>query len=1737
MIMKKMTVVFLAALALALTAFGASFARMRTYEGQFTDVPERSWYASDVAEAYELGFINGKSAAVMDPDGSVTVAEGISMVDRMHAIFFDKALPASGDSDRWYDEYVVFAKENGLIDGETFDGFDRPILRSEMACLITAALPEEQYPAVNDVTSIPDVDPAEPYFDDLMLLYRAGIVMGSDAYGTFLPNTRITRCEAAAVINRAALPEHRLHRTLLPEEEKREAVLLIDDYGLTSSTRGVTRLSSSWNYDDRSSDFVNLGGTTTNVLADTSHTGHMAIDRAFEPRKDGTLTLVTNVTLGTGAQNGARITFSGSDGKDVVNVEAINGVWNVNDVPTSLPAPVGGTGLAIFMDLDNKSGTLKTPDGTASFVFGDFTDFSRLTYATSDEGVFTFTPRSCRLSADFAIDEIFSIGFPQDGWEVDGAEVISTIGVSTYDNHYLIFEGSGSAIRSFSPISGKFVFETYFYLPDEASSASILLSENGKAAASIRLKNETLLAGGVQTAFKRNLWNILHIEGDTAEGNATLFLNGKPFGTVGLGTAGFDTLSLICEEARAAFDNIRLNRAYEYADYCPAPEKVETPDYTLIMSVCSLWHEGSHSGWDFVSPWDETTPLLGYYDEGLPESSDWNVKYMVEHGIDAQQYCWFTPAADNFSKVPIEHPRLYFDLHDGYFYGKYSDDVKFCILWENSNFSSAKMTFDEFKTYLWDYWVEYYFKDPRYLAIDGLAVFEVYRPDYFLTTFRSEARKVMDFMREDIKNYGYEGMIILFSDNAQNDQNASKLNDLGADGLMPYAWMEQSYLPSYLRQVNASALKLTEKMENLTFFPCIANGRSGMGWNNVRNPLSTLEQYDEILKDAKDVLASQHKGDEPWRRQLLYFSTWNEYAEGHWVAPAGLNGFGYADAWRAVFADDAMPHADTAPTIRQKARIGHLYQAERTPIRREFTEEAPQDAMPQNVVLHIGFDAGTNLESTWAYRFGTFEINKNTLHAVAVERDPIMRYKEAIKIDAASVPAVRVRMRTDTSSYSQLFFLREGEETWNDAGSVRVHVDPGSTLVDVLFDMTSCANWNGTVTAFRLDPIDGTGSLDIESIDFLGYAEDQQTAAVIVDGIDLHIPREYERRTDTELYVAADPATGIFTCLNLYHRFNRWTGELLVKNAADTTVLFTVGSDKAIVNGEEVTLERPFDKYDGLPMLPLCWLCDVCGIAYECMPNAYLLDVRGVDFGKLIAERKSYEWDFNIAKDTENWTNAGSTLTVSGGEAQMTATPASHSRSTGYDPSMTLKNTAFRAEDYASLEVRMAYELFPNVNPDFVHDSVSLYFTTDTDTIMDEAKSIKVKFDDARPDGDGYSVFTFDLTAQPLWNSLVTSIRFDPSNNNGFYRIDYIRLIPGKNAAAATGQQARKYTPRVVPSLLDADAKPIYALEFDGADSDKVHFYNINADKIAEADGMLTIEAAAGSRDPQMYFAVDAPLDDAGKYNLVVVRFRKKAQNEGSTELYYKANGADSYSTAMQVSEQLSNCAMDEDGFYTVEFDLRPSTSWKGLVEGLRFDPVNVETAMEIDFVRFYRLGEAAEQPDEPDNTDTAFVLKPKKAEAPEDYDLVAAFDFDDVGELSGFSDGTHGRMTWRDGHVVYAGNPGDRDPQFVLKTVPVSISDALRFDSIVLRFGMAKPVNFKTTCFFKTDTMSAYDQQHSVSVAVTPEEADEDGYFSVVLDMTSNDKWEGSLVSIRFDPADAENTFYFDSVAFCQHR
>ena len=150
--------------------------------------------------AYWTDFIRGLR---FDPTNN----NGIFYVDY---IVFSKS--EKGDNSKWYDMYVDYALDNGIIEKHDYTSkdYNRGITRGELCSLFASALPEEYFNPINDIEKIPDVDMYSNEADVYLALYNAGIILGSDEIGTFNPRSNIRRSETAAIINRVALPENRV---------------------------------------------------------------------------------------------------------------------------------------------------------------------------------------------------------------------------------------------------------------------------------------------------------------------------------------------------------------------------------------------------------------------------------------------------------------------------------------------------------------------------------------------------------------------------------------------------------------------------------------------------------------------------------------------------------------------------------------------------------------------------------------------------------------------------------------------------------------------------------------------------------------------------------------------------------------------------------------------------------------------------------------------------------------------------------------------------------------------------------------------------------------------------------------------------------------------------------------------------------------------------------------------------------------------------------------------------------------------------------------------------------------------------------------------------------------------------------------------------------------------------------------------------------------------------------------
>ena len=195
------------------------FPRTKTYvQGQFTDVSSNNWFAGSVAEAYELGLMVGVSDTVFDPQGDVTIAQAVTMAARIHSIYStgteDMGQSAGG---AWYQPYLDYAYHNGIINYAYYTcDVTQKATRAQFAEIFAHSLPDVALRAKNSVAdnAIPDVSMASPFAEHVYKLYRAGILSGNDAIGTFSPASNITRAEAAALVSRMAESDNRVSVTL-----------------------------------------------------------------------------------------------------------------------------------------------------------------------------------------------------------------------------------------------------------------------------------------------------------------------------------------------------------------------------------------------------------------------------------------------------------------------------------------------------------------------------------------------------------------------------------------------------------------------------------------------------------------------------------------------------------------------------------------------------------------------------------------------------------------------------------------------------------------------------------------------------------------------------------------------------------------------------------------------------------------------------------------------------------------------------------------------------------------------------------------------------------------------------------------------------------------------------------------------------------------------------------------------------------------------------------------------------------------------------------------------------------------------------------------------------------------------------------------------------------------------------------------------------------------------------------
>ena len=967
-------------------------------------------------------------------------------------------------------------------------------------------------------------------------------------------------------------------------KKTKQAYYLMDHRGI-----GPNRAASSFDYDYRFA--AEADKALQANVATTSLDSAQRVIRKFQPFSEGKAVCIFKMNIDGDSLDGTYYSFINEDEKEIIRIETKDGNF-VCDGKVICPAIKGGNRAKIKLDADNNCFTLSI-NGSKSAGFKylmSTTELSGFVSGIEKGHICSLYVNSLVMTVNYAVNETFLYevnGVLPEEFEVAGNVVCGgPDGRNVYPYIDAKAGNSYSVTRRFDKEEGVTNFESLILLPDGADGAYMELLSGDKVVFRVESKDNTFVTGDGEFLmnFTSNIWQWLRVEADPIAGKAFVRIDTKAAGVHKFMTDAdyFDGIR-IGIDAKAdtvmRFTDIYVYNYDKPDDYVPEPKPLDTGDYNIGMNVCNLWREGGH-GWDAITALPDHEPYMGYYDEGIEETADWETKYLLEHGIKFQHPCWYCPQWD--ISEPL-FPGRFHAINRGLLASRYSHMMKFTFMWENT--SGQVKNFEQFKEFIWPYWKEYYFSNPNFLVIDNKPVMTTYAIGLYVSGFGGVegGKKALEFMNEDIKTLGFDGLIMLFHDAHERSMEVlGPVAEMGAAGLYGYHWNDLGKDPEHQKK------RMTNNRDALGFyvFPTLAMGFNNLGWGGHRHGVSTLEQFKDAALWMKNEFLPGY-GDS-WKSKYFFVATWNEYGEGHFVIPSTLHGFGYLDIVAEVFGKNGADYSlNVKPTENQKKRIGHLYRQDRSIIKPIRVVDEREKHIPTETVIKWDMsDKETAAKFIPSNDILDYSIDGGVIHGRRNGgRGDISLKLDNISINLDDVDYLHIRMRSTNENNSMWF----GYVVNDKIGNVRwvyTEYTKSENYSDFYVPKSLFTIKEGIITALDICPMRlGWGEFDIELIEFLKYADDDRPYEVYVDGKRQYFDFEPEYRND-DLYITLSSQRSFLKDLNLIYEASRKKGTFRLLSV-DKDIRLTYGLDHFTVNGKAEMLTERFSSKDGLPVIPL----------------------------------------------------------------------------------------------------------------------------------------------------------------------------------------------------------------------------------------------------------------------------------------------------------------------------------------------------------------------------------------------------------------------------------------------------------------------------------------------------------------------------------------------------------------------
>jgi len=321
--------------------------------------------------------------------------------------------------------------------------------------------------------------------------------------------------------------------------------------------------------------------------------------------------------------------------------------------------------------------------------------------------------------------------------------------------------------------------------------------------------------------------------------------------------------------------------------------------------------------WKIIAKFPKPRPVLGFYDDSLPEVNDWHIKWALEAGISFFIFDWYW----NFGETRLDKT-----IEEGFLKAKYNEQMDFCINWCNHPLDYANpMTFTpEALKDMVDYCAKNYFNKPNYLQIDGLPVFIVWN----LGNVVKQCGGVEKFKNEVIpmlgrvcKENGSKEMYLIYINNEPQQLEGTNV----CDAVTRYGYPADTTETPFTQPGSAPYAELVDQLpgywqkmqcQGMPYFVSTQSGWDDLGRTEGLGKMTrwlrsgnTVEIFERSLRDGKEAV----------KPELPFFivEAWNEWGEGSYIEPSKNRGFVHLDAIRRVFAPDAGVNNWAQPTLQQ----------------------------------------------------------------------------------------------------------------------------------------------------------------------------------------------------------------------------------------------------------------------------------------------------------------------------------------------------------------------------------------------------------------------------------------------------------------------------------------------------------------------------------------------------------------------------------------------------------------------------------------------------------------------------------------------------------------------------------------------------------------------------------------------------------------------------------------------------